>query len=1045
MMNLNLSELAVRERAVTLFLIIAIAVGGTFAFFKLGRAEDPTFTIKALTVTTVWPGATAQEMQDLVAEPLEKRLQELRWYDRVETKTRPGLAFMTLSLNDRTPPAEVPEQFYQARKKLSDEARNLPTGALGPFVNDEYSDVMFALYALKAPDGMAPRELVRQGEAIRQQLLHVAGVKKVNILGERPERIFVEFSYARLATLGVGARDIFAALQRQNAVTPAGSVETKGPQVFLRLEGAYDDVQKIADTPIVAGGRTLKLSDIADVRRGYEDPATFLIHHQGEPALVLGAVMQEGWNGLDLGKALEAETEKLSKTLPLGVTLTKITDQAVNIREAVDEFMIKFFAALGVVLLVSILSLSWRVGIVVAAAVPLTLAIVFVIMLNTDRVFDRITLGAMILALGLLVDDAIIAIESMVVKMEEGVDRIRAAAYAWSHTAAPMLSGTLVTVAGFLPVGFARSSAGEYAGNIFWIVGFALIASWVVAVAFTPYLGVKLLPDIKPIEGGHEAIYSTPGYRRLRSVITWSVRRKFFVAGAVVFFFVLAGIGMTAVNRQFFPTSDRPEVLVEVQMPEGSSIEATRDATAKVENWLKQQPEAKIVTAYIGQGAPRFFFSYNPELPDPSFAKIVILTPDSAAREALKGRLRDRIAEGLAPEARLRVTQLVFGPPSPFPVAFRLKGPDPMIVREIADQVEEVMRANPHMRQVNRDWTQRMPTVRYILDQDRLRLIGLSSTEAAQQLQFLLSGVTITQVREDIRTVDVVARSSGPERLDPARLADFSLTSADGRAIPLDQIGRAEVRMEEPLLRRRDRTPTITVRGDIDETLQPPDVSVEVEKALVPIMAKLPNGYQIEMAGPIEESAKANAALALVFPVMALAMLAIIMFQVRSFSTMAMVVLTGPLGLIGAVPALLLFHQPFGFNAILGLIGLAGILMRNTLILIGQIKTNEESGLDPFHSVIEATVQRARPVILTALAAVLAFIPLTFSVFWGAMAYTLIGGTAIGTVLTLVFLPALYAIWFRVRPGAPQEQQDIGEDDTGGALPTSRVLMFQKG
>jgi multidrug efflux pump subunit AcrB len=919
----------------------------------------------------------------------------------------------------------------------------LPTGALGPFVNDEYSDVTFALYALKAP-GMAPRELVRQAEAIRQQLLHVAGVKKVNILGERPERIFVEFSYSRLATLGVGARDIFAALQRQNAVTPAGSVETKGPQVFLRLEGAYDDVQKIADTPIVASGRTLKLSDIADVRRGYEDPATFLIHHQGEPTLVLGAVMQEGWNGLDLGKALQDETDKISKTLPLGVTLSKITDQAVNISSAVDEFMLKFFVALGVVLLVSMVSLGWRVGIVVAAAVPLTLAIVFVIMLNTDRVFDRITLGAMILALGLLVDDAIIAIEMMVVKMEEGVDRIRAAAYAWSHTAAPMLSGTLVTVAGFLPVGFARSSAGEYAGNIFWIVGFALIASWVVAVAFTPYLGVKLLPEM-PTEGGHEAIYATSGYRRLRHVIAWSVRRKFFVAGAVVFLFVLAGIGMTAVTRQFFPTSDRPEVLVEVQTPEGTSIEATRDATAKVEDWLKQQPEAKIVTAYIGQGAPRFFFSYNPELPDPSFAKIVVLTLDSAAREALKGRLRSRIAEGLAPEARLRVTQLVFGPPSPFPVAFRVKGSDPSIVREIADQVQEVMRANPHMRQVNRDWTQRIPTVRYILDQDRLRLIGLSTTEAAQQLQFLLSGVTVTQVREDIRTVDVVARSSGPERLDPARLADFSLTSADGRAIPLDQIGRAEVRMEEPLLRRRDRTPTITVRGDIDETLQPPDVSVEVQKALAPIMAKLPAGYQIEVAGPIEESAKANAALALVFPIMLLAMLTIIMLQVRSFSTMAMVVLTGPLGLIGAVPALLLFHQPFGFNAILGLIGLAGILMRNTLILIGQIKTNEESGLDPFHAVIEATVQRARPVILTALAAVLAFIPLTLSIFWGAMAYTLIGGTAIGTVLTLVFLPALYAIWFGVRPGAPQEQQDTREDKPGETLPMSRVIMFHKG
>jgi len=687
MIRFNLSALAVRERAVTLFLILAVAIAGGYAFFKLGRAEDPSFTIKVLTVTAAWPGATAQEMQDLVAEPLEKRLQELRWYDRVETIARPGVTFLTLTLKDKTPPAEVPEQFYQARKKLGDEASNLPMGAFGPFVNDEYSDVTFALYALKAP-GMAPRLLARQAETIRQRLLHVPGVKKVNILGERPERIFVEFSYPRLATLGIGAREIFAALQQQNAVAPAGSIDAKGPQVFVRLDGAYDDLQKIADTPIVAGERNLKLSDVAEVRHGYEDPATFLIRHQGEPALTLSVVMQEGWNGLDLGKALEAETTTISETLPLGLTLTKITDQAVNITAAVDEFMIKFFVALGVVLVVSLISLGWRVGIIVAAAVPLTLAVVLVIMLDSGRVFDRITLGALILALGLLVDDAIIAIEMMVVKLEEGMDRIQAAAYAWSHTAAPMLSGTLVTVIGFLPVGFARSSAGEYAGNIFWIVGFALIASWFVAVAFTPYLGVKLLPEIKPVEGGHEAIYATPRYQRLRRIIAWAVRRKFVVAGAVLTAFAIAGVGMGAVKKQFFPTSDRPELLVEIQMPEGSSIEATSSASAKAEAWLMQQPEAKIVTSYIGQGAPRFFFSYNPELPDPSFAKLVVLTPNAEAREALKARLRTRIAEGLAPEARLRVTQLVFGPPSPFPVAFRIMGPDPAVLRTIADQVQ---------------------------------------------------------------------------------------------------------------------------------------------------------------------------------------------------------------------------------------------------------------------------------------------------------------------------------------------------------------------
>src|SRR6516164_9124636 len=501
MSRFNLSALAVRERAVTLFLIILIAVAGAYAFLRLGRAEDPSFTIKVLTVTAAWPGATAQEMRDLVAEPLEKRMQELRWYDRVETMTRPGLAFMTVTLKDSTPPDDVPEEFYQARKKLDDEARNLPSGVLGPFVNDEYSDVTFALYALKAP-GMPRRLLARQAETIRQELLHVPGVKKVNILGERPERIFVEFSYPQLVTLGITAQDIFAALRNQNAVTPAGSIDTKGPQVFVRLDGAYDDLQKIRNTPIVAGGRNFKLSDVAAVERGYEDPPTFLIRHDDEPAIVLGVIMRDGWNGLDLGKALAAEEKKIQGEMPLGLTFSKISDQAINITEAVDEFMLKFCVALGVVMAVSLVSLGSRVGIVVAAAVPLTLAFLFDIMLLTGRLFDRISLGAIILALGLLVDDAIIAIEMMVVKLEEGLERTKAAAYAWSHTAAPMLAGTLVTIIGFTPVGFAHSTAGEYAGDIFWITVFALIASWIVAVMFTPYLGVRLLPDIKPVPGG---------------------------------------------------------------------------------------------------------------------------------------------------------------------------------------------------------------------------------------------------------------------------------------------------------------------------------------------------------------------------------------------------------------------------------------------------------------------------------------------------------------------------------------------------------------
>ena len=1021
----NLSALAVRERSVTLFLIILVTIAGILSFFGLGRAEDPPFTVKQMTAIAVWPGATAQEIQDQVAEPLEKRLQELKWYDRTETYTRPGMAFITLSLQDNTPPSEVQEEFYQARKKLGDESRNLPAGVTGPMINDEFADVTFALFALKAK-GEPQRLLVRDAETMRQQLLHVPGVKKVNIIGEQAERIYISFSHERLATLGLSPQDIFNALNNQNVLTAAGSIETRGAQIFIRLDGAFDTLRKIRDTPFIAQGKTLKLSDVATVERGYEDPPVLQIRNQHEPALLLGIVMREGWNGLALGKALDAETTRINDGLPLGMTLTKVTDQSVNIRSSVDEFMIKFFVALLVVMVVCFVSMGWRVGVVVAAAVPLTLAVVFVVMEASGINFDRITLGSLILALGLLVDDAIIAIEMMVVKMEEGYDRIKASAYAWSHTAAPMLAGTLVTAIGFMPNGFAQSTAGEYTSNMFWIVGLALIASWVVAVVFTPYLGVKMLPDMPKVEGGHAAIYGTPRYNRFRRLLTRVIARKWIVAGSVVAIFILAILGMGLVKKQFFPTSDRPEVLVEVQMPYGTSIEQTSAAAAKIEDWLKKQPEANIVTSYIGQGSPRFYLAMAPELPDPSFAKIVVLTDSPASREALKLRLRKAVAEGLASEARVRVTQLVFGPYSPFPVAWRVTGPDVDTLRGIADKVKGVLEASPMMRTVNTDWGTRVPTLHFTLDQDRLQATGLTSNAVAQQLQFLLSGVPITSVREDIRAVQVIGRAAGDIRLDPAKIAGFTLVGNAGQRIPLSQIGDVEVRMEDPLLRRRDRTPTITVRGDIDESLQPPDVSTAIMKQLQPIVDSLPPGYRIEMAGSIEESGKATRAMLPLFPIMIALTLLIIILQVRSMSAMVMVFLTAPLGLIGVVPTLLLFNQPFGINALVGLIALSGILMRNTLILIGQIDHNQKEGLDPFHAVVEATVQRARPVLLTALAAVLAFIPLTHSVFWGTLAWTLIGGTLGGTIITLVFLPAMYAIWFRIRP-ATQSVQPLAE------------------
>ncbi|KPA99584.1 efflux RND transporter permease subunit [Pseudomonas asplenii] len=1009
MRGLNLSQLAVRHGAVTLFLILAIMAAGVFAFGKLGRSEDPSFTVKIMTVTAAWPGATAREMQEQVADPLEKRLQELDFYDRVETIAQPGFVSLKVSFLDSTPPSQIQELFYQARKKLGDEAAKLPKGVVGPLFNDEYSDVYFALYALEARD-LPHRQQVRMAEDLRQALLDLPGVKKVNILGEQAQRIFVEFSYERLATLGVKPEQIFAALAAQNAVTPAGFAETAGARAYIRVDGAFDSLALIENVPLVANGKVLRIADVASVTRGYEDPPGYRIRHQGDPALMLGVIMEKHWNGLELDKSLQAEEAQIKAELPLGVRFDKVSDQAKNIRLAVNEFMLKFFVALAVVMLISLLALGFRVGLVVAAAVPLTLSIVFVVMLLTGREFDRITLGALIISLGLLVDDAIIAIEMMVVKLEEGFDRLHAATFAWSSTAAPMLTGTLVTIIGFLPVGFARSGAGEYAGNIFWIVGFALIASWLVAVVFTPYLGVKLLPAIKPLAGGHEALYDGRWYRRLRVLVEHCVRHRWRVTALVVSAFVLCGLGMGVVKKQFFPNSDRSELILEVYLPPGSAFKSTEAVTAQVEKALLAEPETLLVDSYVGGGAPRFFLSLNPELPDPAFAKLIVQTADAHARETLKRKMRERIAAGAFPSARVRVTQLVFGPPVPFPVVFRVSGPDIEVLRGVTEQVRQVVAANRLTRDTFVDWGERTSAYRLVLDQDRLRLLGFTPDQVKSQLNALLRGNPITEVREGTRVVSVVARSRGDQREDLGNLANMTLTNSAGESLPLSQVGHFQAVMEDPILKRRNRASTFEVRADIVDGSQPPDVELAVWADLQPLLAKLPAGYKVVIAGPVEESVKANVALAALFPIMILLTLLVIMFQVRSFGVMFMVFATAPLGLIGAMPALLLFNQPFGFNAILGLIGIGGILMRNTLIFTDQIRQNREQGMAINEAIVEATVRRTRPVVLTALAAALAFIPLTLSVFWSSLAYVLIGGVLVGTLLTLLFLPALCSL-----------------------------------
>lgn len=1028
MSGFNLSAFAVRERALTLFLIIAIAIAGAFAFVRLGRAEDPSFGIRTMTVSFVWPGATAEEMQNQIGDRMERRVQELEWLDYVETAARPGSITMRVQLRDDMHPSLIEGQFYQIRKKLTDEAANLPQGVMGPFLNDEYGDVYFALYALEAR-GMPHRELVREAERLRAIYGALPGVRQVNLIGEQAQRIYVEFSRERLATLGVTSQQVFAALRGQNVITPAGSIDTSASRVAVRVGDGFDTLESVRAVPLVANGRTLTIGDVATVRRGLQDPPSYLVRHNGEPAIELGVIMEPNYNGLTLGQSLEEATHQLQAELPLGLTLTPVVDQAHNIAHAVDEFMIKFVVALAVVLAVSFLSLGWRVGVVVAAAVPLTLAAVFIIMLATGRDFDRITLGALILSLGLLVDDAIIAIEMMVVKMEEGLSRINAAAFAWTSTAFPMLTGTLVTIIGFLPVGLARSTAGEYAGNIFWIVGFALLASWVVAVWFTPYLGVKLLPNIAPVPGGHAAIYDRPMFARLRRLVGWCVERRRLVLGATFGALIIAGLGLGFVQKQFFPNSERPEVLIEIYMPQGSAIQATQREVEAIEAVLLEQPETQGLTSYVGAGAPRFFLSLNPELPNPAFAKIVVMTESPRARNALRRRMQAMFDDGAFPAARARATQLVFGPPVPFPVRFRVMGPDAGEVRRIADEVREVVAANPRVRNAHLEWRDRAPAAELSFDAQRLNQIGLTREAAGLQLQALLSGAVATQARDGTRTVDVVVRATEADRGALGALEGLTLFTNDGRPVPLAQVATITPVSEDPLLWRRNREVMIHVQADVIEGVQPPDVTGQINRALTELRAELPAGYRIETSGPVEESEKANGALFALFPLMFLMMLATIMIQVRSFSKMLLVFATGPLGLIGAVIALIVTNQPFGFNAILGLIGIGGILMRNTLILIDQIEQDMAHGLDPRTAAIESTVRRARPVVLTALAAVLAFLPLTLSSFWGQLAIVLIGGVGVGTVLTLLVLPAAYVMFLAPRAKAIESEATLNPGD----------------
>ena len=1015
MRNLNLSLWSVTNPAVMLFAIIIALVAGTLAYVSLGRAEDPTFTIKTMVVQAVWPGATAEEMQNLVAEPIEKRIQELPELDYIRTFSRPGAMVLQIQLKDSVR-AEAADVWYEIRKKVGDLRPSLPQGLIGPFFNDEFGDVFSTIYMVTG-EGLGRAELKTYAERLRTRLLGVEDAAKVALIGEVEERIFVEISHHRLATLGISPQVIFDAIGRQNAMTPAGVFQTDADEVQVRVSGDLGSLAALRDLPIAMGDAVLRLGDIADVQRGYEDPPAYLAFFNGAEAVRVGVSMADGANVVRLGEVLRAEVEAFRADLPLGVEVTQASDQADIVEDAFDEFIVTFLEALVIVLAVSFVTLGLRTGIVVALSVPIVLAVVFVIMQVMGLNFDRITLGALIIALGLLVDDAIIAVEMMVVKIEQGYDRIAAASAAWSSTAFPMLTGTLVTAVGFLPVGLAQSTSGEYAGNIFWVVGIALIVSWFVAVIVTPYLGMKLLPLPKP--GAHQANYDSRLYRVLRAGVNASLRARWAVIGLTLAALVATGVGMGFVQQQFFPTSARAELFIETRMPEGSSIEATARAALAAEALVAGDPDVRFSSTYVGAGSPRFFFALNPALPNPSFAMTVIMAKDAAARDRLRARIEASVAAGAVPEARIRVDQIVFGPPVGFPVQFRVIGPDPMEVRRIATEVRAVMVANPNTVEPQFDWNEQAKTLQVRLDQDRIRALGLNTADVSNTLQTLLSGVKVTEYREGTELIDVIVRAPAKERADPSDLGEMTVLLPGGGAVPLSQLAEISYGFEEPILWRRNRDMALTVRADIMPGVQAPTVTAEIEPLLQPIIDALPSGYRIETGGAVEESNKANAALFQIFPLMFLAMLTLLMLQLRSFSKLFLVFLTAPLGAIGAVAALLLFNAPFGFVALLGVIALAGMIMRNTVILVDQIDHDLAEGSPPWEAIVESIVRRARPVVLTALASILAMIPLARSVFWGPMALSIMGGLIVATVLTLFFLPALYAAWFRVKRTAP--------------------------
>lgn len=1011
MKNVNLTEWALNHKQLVYYFILATFLMGIISYEQLGRMEDPDFVIRQMVVSVAWPGASARQVEEQVTDKIEKKLQDTPGLDYIKSYSRPGQAVIYVNLKESLESSRVRPTWLEVRNLVNDMKDTLPQGVVGPYFNDRFDDVFGCIYALTS-DGFTYEEMRDRAEKIRRTLLGIKSVKKVDLLGVQTEKIYIEMENSKLAQLGIDPNLIISTVKAQNAMTASGMVETSSDNVYLRISGMFEDLEGIRNLPIRADNRTFRLGDIAKVERGYIEPMEPKMYYNGQPAIGIAVSMEKGGNILSLGDDLGKTVEQIKQELPLGLEISQVSNQPKVVKDSIDEFVKSLKEAVIIVLLVSFLSLGVRSGIVVALGIPLVLAGVFVCMKIADIDLHKVSLGALIIALGLLVDDAIIAVEMMSVKLEQGWERFEAACYAYRATAFPMLTGTLITCAGFIPIGFSKGMAAEFTSSLFTVVTFALLISWLVSVFVTPLLGYSLIRT-KGTEGEKKDVYDSRFYRRFRQVLVWCLDNRKTVLLMTVACFVGSIFLLHFVRQEFFPPSVRPELIVEMRLPEGASLKATEQEARRFAGFLAGDSDIDSYSYYVGEGSPRFVLTIEPVLPADNYAQFVIVAKDVAARKALNQRIDTLFAQNFA-NVRGNIKLIQTGPPSAYPVMLRVSGYEHEKVRELAGQVAGSMAKNPNLADINFDWNEKNKVMHLAVDQDKARMLGIDSQTLALDLQTQLSGAAIAEFREKDKTVNIVFRMASQNRQDLAHVKDLPIHIGGGKYVPLDQIAKISYDAEEGLIWRRNLKPTITVQADVVSGMTGNDAAKQEYEKLATLRQSLPPGYSIELGGSLENSKNSSAFMLQPVPVMIVIIITLLMLQLQKIPLMLLTLLTAPLGIIGVSLAMLLTQRPIGFVAELGILALGGMIIRNSVILIDQIEQHIQAGESRWDAIIDSAVLRFRPIMLTATAAILGMVPLMPSNFWGPMAVAISGGLFGATVLTLLVLPTMYAAWYKV-------------------------------